>query len=547
MPNKTRAVVIGGGILLLSIIILAISWQNQDTFQPTRTPTPIYTSIVTETAPPTPSLTLSGFQILQTTEAELTDTAVTQIALNSTVTAQFISDITATASMQNFEATEISAFATLTALAATATPTIQLITYNLDQILSAYTNGQFGITWEQFKISPDGNYIDIYADGVYRTSDNTRLLTTYTNSSVVFSPNSAYIALGQDSVYRSSDGAYLFSINGSGSPIFSPNSAYLAVEEEGVYRISDGQLLFEIDEPYPTFSLDSQYIMVRNDGVYRLSDGERIFNLEVENRAEEAKSGIISPDSAYIAVHGDALYRLADGQRLFPIRESANSFSSDSRYVTVQSDGVYRLSDGQRLFAIESFYASFSPDSTYTAIDNDAVYRLSDGQRLFEISDGQTSFSPDGAYLIIDNDAVYRASDGERLFEIGGEAIEFSPDGDYVIVSNDGMYRLRDGQFYAGISEILLYQHGFLRISGVRIRIDPTLEQRDFYILRGNRNAILYSGEIDKEQVSELQFERILIGYRKNSMWYQIPFSGIPPLVWISSADVTVLQSSADF
>ncbi|MBN8618820.1 MAG: SUMF1/EgtB/PvdO family nonheme iron enzyme [Anaerolineae bacterium] len=66
---------------------------------------------------------LSGFQILQTTEAELTQSAGTQAAFDLTATEQFVSDSNATATAAQFAATETSAFATLLALSATPTPT----------------------------------------------------------------------------------------------------------------------------------------------------------------------------------------------------------------------------------------------------------------------------------------------------------------------------------------------------------------------------------------------------------------------------------------
>lgn len=75
---------------------------------------------VAEVATETP--TLSSFQMLQTTEAELTQSAVTQTALQLSLLDEFISTRSATATAALLAATETAAFATLLALSATPTP-----------------------------------------------------------------------------------------------------------------------------------------------------------------------------------------------------------------------------------------------------------------------------------------------------------------------------------------------------------------------------------------------------------------------------------------
>jgi hypothetical protein len=83
-------------------------------------PTPPATSVIAQQSTEIP--TLSRFQQLQTTEAELTQSAGTQAALELILTDQFISDSNATATAAEFFATETVAFATLLALSDTPTP-----------------------------------------------------------------------------------------------------------------------------------------------------------------------------------------------------------------------------------------------------------------------------------------------------------------------------------------------------------------------------------------------------------------------------------------
>ena len=89
----------------------------------TSEPTTVVAQNTTETPADAFTPTLSGFQVLQTTEAELTQSAGTQAAFELTLTEQFISDSNATATAAQFAATETAAYATLLALLATPTPT----------------------------------------------------------------------------------------------------------------------------------------------------------------------------------------------------------------------------------------------------------------------------------------------------------------------------------------------------------------------------------------------------------------------------------------
>ena len=67
--------------------------------------------------------TLSGFEELQTVQAEITQGAETQVALEQTATQERVADINATETAANFAATETAAQATLIALSATVTRT----------------------------------------------------------------------------------------------------------------------------------------------------------------------------------------------------------------------------------------------------------------------------------------------------------------------------------------------------------------------------------------------------------------------------------------
>lgn len=115
-----RAAYIGGAFVSIAAIIAGILGLWQGIFANTNLPNSSPTNAVAQIniEPPT----LSGFQQLQTTEAELTQSAGTRAALELTLTEQFISDSNATATAQMFAVTETAAYATLLALSATPTP-----------------------------------------------------------------------------------------------------------------------------------------------------------------------------------------------------------------------------------------------------------------------------------------------------------------------------------------------------------------------------------------------------------------------------------------
>lgn len=124
--SNIRAAYIGGGFVLVAAIIAGIFglWQGYFANSPldNAEPTTAIAQNITETPTDAFTPTLSSFQILQTTEAQLTQSAGTQAAFQLTLTDQFISDSNATATAAQLAATETVAFATLLALSATPTP-----------------------------------------------------------------------------------------------------------------------------------------------------------------------------------------------------------------------------------------------------------------------------------------------------------------------------------------------------------------------------------------------------------------------------------------
>lgn len=111
-------------ILLTLGVILVLSNRdgnvdNSATPNPTSAVAQAATDILADAFTPT----LSGFQQLQTTEAELTQAAGTQAALALTSTELFISNSNATSTAWQFAITETAAYATLLALSATPTET----------------------------------------------------------------------------------------------------------------------------------------------------------------------------------------------------------------------------------------------------------------------------------------------------------------------------------------------------------------------------------------------------------------------------------------
>jgi formylglycine-generating enzyme required for sulfatase activity len=132
------------GIFTVIAILIATNEGGAPTTIPTtaviQNPTETLLTSPTETSPETPTLTLtetasitpsntptneptlSGFHLLQTTEAERTRSAEIQIALNLTATEESLLSANVTGTAQQLAATETSAYATLTVLSATPTP-----------------------------------------------------------------------------------------------------------------------------------------------------------------------------------------------------------------------------------------------------------------------------------------------------------------------------------------------------------------------------------------------------------------------------------------
>ncbi|MDX1992513.1 MAG: SUMF1/EgtB/PvdO family nonheme iron enzyme [bacterium] len=121
--SAIRAAYISGVFLLIGAVIaglfqlgsMILASRNQNN------PLPPPTTAVAQVPSDTP--TLSGFQQLQTVQAEQTISAATRDALNLTATVQFIADSNATATAQQFAVTETAARLTLLALSFTPEPT----------------------------------------------------------------------------------------------------------------------------------------------------------------------------------------------------------------------------------------------------------------------------------------------------------------------------------------------------------------------------------------------------------------------------------------
>lgn len=130
--SRHFGVTVGAGLLLLiaiaAIVVFAIlpTLQGDGTGNGTATPTDEVTPFATTQVAVnlTPNVpTLSGFQQVQTAEAEITQGFLTEEAFKLTATEQFVSNSNSTATAAQFAITETSAYATLFALSATATPT----------------------------------------------------------------------------------------------------------------------------------------------------------------------------------------------------------------------------------------------------------------------------------------------------------------------------------------------------------------------------------------------------------------------------------------
>lgn len=147
--------------------------------------------------------------------------------------------------------------------------------------------------------------------GVYRLSDGERL---FISSGARFSPDGAFVLLMDDGVYRLDDQRLLFELDKPlllFPPAFSPDGAYLGTEH-GIYRMVDGQKLFETYTS--TFSPDGNYVAFQMDGVYRLSDRQHLFY--IDGGAYE-----FSVESDYlIRSNYPVVYRIRDGQRFDGVR-----------------------------------------------------------------------------------------------------------------------------------------------------------------------------------------------------------------------------------
>ncbi len=115
--RKTEFVIGAVLIPLIAAVITIFPWllgqlgSNQ--------PTPMPTTAVAQVATETPTLT--GFQQLQTAEAQLTQAKENQAAFDLTATEEQLQSVNASATAQQIAATETAAYATLIALSATPT------------------------------------------------------------------------------------------------------------------------------------------------------------------------------------------------------------------------------------------------------------------------------------------------------------------------------------------------------------------------------------------------------------------------------------------
>lgn len=327
--------------------------------------------------------------------------------------------------------------------------------YTIAEVIAAYEGGQFRVIYTRgvfLHSSPNGTYISVYDDGLYRVNDGAFFEQF---DIAIFSHDERYLAQNRDGIYRASDFELIIPIvpeeiwinNGdhvivTGSTDFSPDGEYVSVTGAGVYRLSDGAKIIQTDSLEINFSPDSNYIATQ-EGVYRLSDGAKLFDMY-------GYYPNFSYDSAYAYAWTDGVYRISDGERLFDI-SSAVSFTPDMEYAVALGNGVYHLSDGERLYDVEEggAWPAYSPDGQYMAITNDGIYHIASGERLFAIQ-SSAIFSPDGRFVAASRDGVYRLSDGQQLFSISGVVQNFSEDGTLLIVSGltfggGGIYRISDG------------------------------------------------------------------------------------------------------
>lgn len=160
-----------------------------------------------------------------------------------------------------------------------------------------------------WQFSLDNNLIAVDEVGVYNLNTGEKVMPI--TADAVFSPDGLYVAVSRDGLYRLSDQTKRFDIAGS-LPKFSEDSAFLYTsggytdfdDLGSVYRVSDGHRLLSFDY-YAKLSSDGLYAAVDADVLYRLSDGQRLF-------AIEGHVITFSDDDNYI-IASDGVYRMSDG------------------------------------------------------------------------------------------------------------------------------------------------------------------------------------------------------------------------------------------